>query len=145
MYNSLRIGADPTWWELSEGVEQLPTFGVPVVLPVSHPFEGNLVVSPRSVDSAVFLEGFHYHRATRPNGILLPEQVLYVPSPTGPDVHSNPPNFYTLPSAVDLAALQADIIAAMTDETFLTVNLTSGVIVINGAAVAFAVLCSPRP
>jgi hypothetical protein len=143
LYKTLRIGADPTWWELSEGVEQVPASGVPVVLPVSHPFKGNLMVSPRSVGSAVFLEDLPYH-GTRPNGILNPEQVLYVPSAIGPDVHSNPSNFYALPNAVDLAALQADIIAAMTDGTFLTVDLTSGVIVINGAAVAFAVLCRPR-
>jgi hypothetical protein len=144
LYNTLRIGVDPTCWELGEEIEQLPTSGVPIVLPVSHPFKGNLVLSPRSVGSAVFLEDLSYS-GTHPNGILNPEQVLYLPSATGPDVHSNPPNFYTLPSAVDLAALQVDIIAAMTGGTFLTVNLTAGVVVIDGATVAFAVLCPPRP
>ena len=143
MYNALRIDADPTTWELTEVIEQVPTSSAPVVLPVSHPLTGNLVLSPRSVGSAVFLEYVASH-GTRPNGILNPEQVLYVPSPNGPDVHSNPPNFYTLPSAVDLAALQADIIAAMTGGTFLTVNVTQGVVVINGVTVPFAVLCPPR-
>jgi hypothetical protein len=142
LYNALRIDADPTSWELTEGVEQAPTSGAPVVLLVSHPLVGSLVLSPRSVGSAVFFENFPSH-GTRPNGILIPERVLYVPSPIGPDVHSNPPNFYTLPSAVDLAALQADIIAAMTDCTFLTVNVTQGVVVINGAAAPFAVVCPP--
>jgi hypothetical protein len=143
LYNTLRIDADPTSWELSGMVEQVRTSSAPVVLPVSHPLVGNLVLSPRSVGSAVFLE-YLAIRGTRPNGILNPEQVLYVPSPIGLDLHGNPPNFYTLPNAVDLAALQADIIAAMTDLTFLTVNVTGGVVVINGAAVPFAVLCPPR-
>ena len=143
MYNALRIDADPTTWELSEVEEQVPTSSAPVVLPVSHPLVGNLVLSPRSVGSAVFLEYLSTH-GTRPNGILLPEQVLYVPSPNGPDVHSNPPNFYSLPGTVNLADEQSKIIAAMIDSTFLTVNVTQGVVVINGSTVPFVVLCPPR-
>jgi hypothetical protein len=96
------------------------------------------------VGSAVFLEYVPVPIGTRPNGVWNPEPVLYVPSPIGPDVHSNPPNFYTLPSAVDLAALEAEIIAAMTGGTFLPVKVTGGVVVINGAAVPFALLCPPH-
>ena len=138
----MRIDDDPTSWELSEGLEQVPTSGAPVPLQVSHPLMGTLVLSPRSVGSAVFFETFPSH-GTHPNGIFLPEQVLYVPSPAGLDVHSNPPNFYTFPGTVSREALQADITAAMTDGTFLTVDITEGVVVINGATVSFAVLCPP--
>jgi hypothetical protein len=140
VYNTLRIDADPTSWELTKGVEHVPTFSAPVVLPVYHPLAGELVLSPRSVGSAVFLEFSLDVFGTRPNGMPVPGEFLYVPSPTGPNVHSIPPNLYTLASAVDRAALQADIIAAMTNGTFLTVNVTGGVVVINGAAVPFVVL-----
>jgi hypothetical protein len=142
LYNQLRIDADPTTWELSKAVEDVPTSTVPVVLPVDHPLKGNLVLSGRSMGSAVYLEFFI--EGTHANGMLLGGSVLYVPSPLGPDVYSIPKNVYTLPDAVDRAELQADIIAAMTDGTFLTVNVKGGVVVINGAEVPFVVLCPPH-
>ncbi len=143
MYNAIRIDADPTCWELAEAVERVPESSAPVVLPVSHPLVGNLVLSPRSVGSAVFFEHIDIY-GTRPNGMVLGDPVLYVPSPLGPDVHSNPTNFYPLAGTVDLASLQADIIAAMTGGTFLPVSIVHGVVVINGAAVPFVVLAPPR-
>lgn len=143
MYNALRIDTDPTTWELSKAVEQVPTSGAPVVLPVSHPLMGNLVLSPRSVGSAVFLQLPPDTHGTRPNGVLLPKPALYLPSPIGVDVHISPPNYYTLAGPLDLAALQADIIAAIDGGTFLTVKVTLGEVVINGAELPFAVLCRP--
>jgi len=83
---------------------------------------------------------------TRPDGIPTPEPVkpaLYLPSPTGPDIKSVPPNLY-IPLA-DLAVLQAGIIAAMINGTFLTVKIVAGEVVVNGAGLAFAVLCVPNP
>jgi hypothetical protein len=142
LYNALRIETDPTYWELTEAVEQVPTSSDPVVLPVSHPLLGDLVLSPRSVSSAVFFERIDIY-GTRPNGMPIGGPVLYVPSPLGPDVHRNPTNFYPLASSVDRVALQAEIIAAMAGGTFLTVNIDRGTVVINGAAVPFVVLC-PR-
>ena len=146
MYNVLLVDTDPTSWELSEVVEQVPTSGTPEVLRVYHPLKGDLVLSPRSVGSAVFLE---YQlppdvHGTRPNGMPIPEGgALYVPSPIGPDANIRPPNLYT--PSVGLAALKTDIIAAMKDRTFLTVKVTGGEVVINGAEVPFVVLCPPNP
>jgi hypothetical protein len=144
LYYTLRIDADPTSWELTVGVERVPALNAPVVLPVYHPLKGDLVLSPQAVGSAVFLEyqlGPNVH-GTRPNGYPIPKGgALYVPSPVGPDENINPLNLYPLGNTVDLAALQADIIAAMKGRTFLTVKVTGGEVVINGAEVPFAVLC----
>jgi hypothetical protein len=144
LFNTLRIDADPTSWELFKPLEQLPTFNRPAVLEVYHPLRGELVLSPRSVGSAVFLEFSLTIVGTRPNGMPIPEPFLYLPSPIGPDVHSIPPNFYPIPG-VDLAALKAEIIAAMTGGTFLTMNVTGGVVVINGAEVPFVVIGPAHP
>jgi hypothetical protein len=98
------------------------------------------------VGSAVFLE---YQlppdvHGTRPNGCPIGQGgALYVPSPIGPDVNPNSANLYT--PLVDLAVLQADIIAAMKGRAFLTVKVTGGEVVINGAEVPFVVLCPPNP
>ena len=146
MYFTLRIDSDPTSWELTNGIEQVPAFGAPVVLPVYHPLRGDLVLSPRSVGSVVFLE---YQppdpRDTRPDGYPIPkgDGALYLPSPIGPDVLSYPPNLYLL--STDRAALEADIKAAMTKSTPLPVKITGGEVVINGAEVPFVVLCPPNP
>jgi hypothetical protein len=58
-----------------------------------------------------------------------------------PDVHSNPLNIYTLPATQDLAKLKHDIMTAMTEETFLTVPIAGGSVVISGATVPFVMLC----
>ena len=66
-------------------------------------------------------------------------------STTGPDPHSNPPRYYLLPMSTDLAALEAEITAAMTGGTLVTVDFTGpadpGVVLLNGAALPFVVLC----
>ena len=84
-----------------------------------------------------------------PNGVKLPGQCLYASSATGPDPHGNPPRYYLLPHSADLAALEAQIAAAMGGGTILTVDFTGpadpGVVVLNGAAVSFALLCRPLP
>jgi hypothetical protein len=78
---------------------------------------------------------------THPSHIALPRwPVLYLPSPTGPtqDSPGNP-----LDPNTDLAALEQDIIAAMSGRTFLSVQVASipgGVVLLNGAALDFAVL-----
>lgn len=147
MYHTLRIDSDPTSWELTKGIDEVPTSSDPVVLEVYHPLKGNLVLSPRSVGSAVFLD---YQLppnpyGTRPNGMPMSNETLYLPSPIGPDMQMIPPNIYTLDGSVDLEVLTADIKAAMTDGTFLPVNVTQGEVVINGATLPFAVICSPNP
>jgi hypothetical protein len=140
VYSTLRIDADPTSWELTEAIEKVPTFSAPEVLGVYHPLWGELVLSQRAMGSAVFLEFGLDVFGTRPNGMPMPGQFLYVPSPTGPNVHSIPPNLYILPDTADLAVLKADIIAAMTHGTSLRVKFQGGVVIINGDVVPFAVL-----
>jgi hypothetical protein len=138
------MNADPTSWEFTEAVECVPSFDAPLVLPVYHPLLGDLVLSPRSVGSAVFLQYRHDIYGTRPNGCPIgPGGALYVPSPTGPHVTINSPNLYT--PLMDLATLKAHIIAEMKDPAFLPVKVTGGEVVINGAEVPFVVICPPNP
>ena len=60
-----------------------------------------------------------------------------------------PSRYYLLPLSADLAALEAQIAAAMGGGTTLTVDFTGpadpGVVVLNGAALSFAVLCPATP
>jgi len=148
MYYTVRIDADPTTWELTKGVDGVPGTKVPEVLEVYHPLLGDLVLSPRSVGSSVFLEYRLLDTyGTRPNGYPIPKGeagALYLPTPIGLAPHIQPPNLYGLGSPANLAVLKADIIAAMTKGTFLTVEVTGGEVVINGAELPFAVLCPPH-
>jgi hypothetical protein len=149
MYSTLRFDADPTSWELWEELECVPAFDAPEVLEVNHPLKGYLVLSHRSVASAVFLSYELSLRVdgTRPDGCPIPEPggALYLPSPTGPDLLSEPPNLYPLAGTVDLATLQERIIAAMREGTVLRVEVAQGEVVINGAKVPFAILCPQNP
>jgi hypothetical protein len=66
--------------------------------------------------------------------------VLYLPSPTGPT--QDFPG-YPLDRNTDLAAQKQDIIAAMSGHTFLSIQVADiqrGVVLLNGAALDFAVL-----
>ncbi|HUL26920.1 MAG TPA: hypothetical protein VLW44_14245 [Streptosporangiaceae bacterium] len=150
MPSILRIESDPTTWTLPTpvGADQVPTSSEPVAFEVTDPLAGRLILSPRAVGSAVFLApppgGGHI-----PNGARLPEPCIYVPSATGPDLHSNPKRYYLLPPLADLAALEQQITAAMSGGTFVTIELTgpanTGVLVLNGAALSFVVLCPATP
>ena len=148
----IRIEGDPTSWTLTAPIDpgQVTASGGAVVLEVSEPLAGRMLLSPRSAGSVVFLQPAADPRhGVVPNGVRLPEQCLYVSSATGPDPHSNPPRYYLLPPSADLAALEAQIAAAMGGGTTLTVDFTGpadpGVVVLNGAAVSFAVLCPATP
>lgn len=148
----IRIEGDPTSWTLSTPVDpgQVAASSGPVALEVSEPLGGRLLLSPRSVGSVVFLQpAANPHKGVVPNGVRLPGQCLYVASATGPDPHSNPPRYYLLPHSADLAQLEAGIIAAMGGGTILTVDFTGpadpGVVVLNGGAVSFVMLCPASP
>jgi hypothetical protein len=145
----IRIEGDPTSWTLAGPADasQVAASGEPVVLRVSEPLAGRLLLSPRSAGSVVFFQpAMDPHHGVVPNGVRLPERCLYIPSTTGPDPHSNPARYYLLPTATDLAALEAEIKAAMSGGTTVSIDFTGpdqpGVIVLNGAALSFAVLCS---
>jgi hypothetical protein len=144
----IRIEGDPTSWTLSTPIDpgQVAASSGPVALEVSEPLGGRLLLSPRSVGSVVFLQPAASPRhGVVPNGVRLPGQCLYVASATGPDPHNNPPRYYLLPQSADLAEVEAQIIAAMSAGTIFTVDFTGpadpGVVVLNGGAVSFVVLC----
>jgi hypothetical protein len=144
-YTFLRIGTDPTAWAL-ENTEpdtvaaQLSQATGPVVLPVVAPLQGDLVVSP-SAAAAISVQRPSPAHGAHPSHIALPRwPVLYLPSSTGPtDVSPG----YPLDPDTDLAAQEHDIIAAMSGRTFLSIRVADvqgGVVLLNGAALDFAVL-----
>ena len=144
-YIFLRIGTDPTAWVLENAepntvAAQLSQATGPVVLPVVGPLQGNLVVSPPAA-ATISVHRPSPGRGARPSHIALPRcPVLYLPSLTGPTQDS--PG-YLLAPGTDLAAQEQDIIAAMSGRTFLSIqvgDIPGGVVLLNGAALDFAVL-----
>ena len=144
-YIVLRIGTDPTGWVLENAdldtvATQLSQATGPVVLPVVDPLQGDLVVSP-SAAAAISVQRLSPVHGWHPSHIALPRQpVLYLPSPAGPTPDS--PG-YPLDPNTDLAALEQDIIAAMSGRTFLSIqvaDIQGGVVLLNGPALGFAVL-----
>jgi hypothetical protein len=144
-YIFLHIGTDPTAWVLENAAPdtvaaQLSQATRPVVLPVVDPLQGDLVVSP-SATATISVQGPPPGHGWRPSHIALPRwPVLYLPSPTGPTQDS--PG-YPLDPNTDLTALEQDIIAAMSGRTVLSIEVADGrggVVLVNGAALGFAVL-----
>jgi hypothetical protein len=141
----LRIGTDPTAWVLENAepdtvAAQLSQATGPVVLPVAGPLQGDLLVSPPAA-GIISVQRLSPTHSAHPSHIALTRwPVLYLPSPAGPAPHS--PG-YPLAASTDLAALKQDIIAAMTGGTFLSIqvaDIPGGVVLLNGAALDFAVL-----
>ncbi len=144
-YIFLQIGNDPTAWVVENTdpgtvAAQLSQATGPVVLPVIDPLEGNLVVSP-SAAGTISVLGPPVTHGWHPSHLALPPQpVVYLPSPTGPTEDS--PG-YPLGPDTDLAALEQDIIAAMSGRAVLSIEVAAirgGVVLLNGAALSFAVL-----
>jgi hypothetical protein len=144
-YTFLRIGTDPTAWVLENAdpgtvAVQLSQATAPVVLPVIDPLQGDLVVSPPTA-ATIWVHSPSPVRGWHPSHIALPRSpVLYLPSPTSPTQDS--PG-YPLDPNTDLAALEQDIIAAMSGRTFISIQVAGipgGVVLLNGAALDFAVL-----
>ena len=144
-YIYLRIGTDPTAWVLENAdpdtvAAQLSQATSPVVLPVVGPLQGNLVVSP-SAAATISVQRPSPTHSTHPSHIALPRgSVLYLPSTTGPTADS--PG-YPLAPGTDLAAQEQDIIAAMSGRTVLSIQIADipgGVVLLNGAALSYAVL-----
>jgi hypothetical protein len=142
----LQIGTDPTVWVLQYADEDAVAWELsqatgPVVLPVVAPLQGRLVLSPQYAATVSLLRpptvvGAH------PTGVIGPTTpVVYLPSVTAATQEA--PG-HVLDHGTDLAALERDIIAAMTSGTRLTLQISAlsggGLLVLNGAALAFAVL-----
>lgn len=146
----LIIGTDPTAWYLAhtdfdQVAAQLSQPG-PVVLNVTSPLAGRLVLSAAGAGSVSLLNPPHVG-GTHPTDIDHPAKpLLYVPTVTGPTRGS--PG-YDLAAGTDLGALEQAIVAAMGDGSSLavqvSVGMSSGLMVLSGATLAFAVLCSHAP
>ena len=144
-YTLLQIGTDPTDWVLENTdpdtvAAQLGQADGPVVLPVIGPLQGNLVVSPTAAATISVGRPPPTHTWHPSHIALAQSSVLYLPSLTSPTQDS--PGYPLAPGS-DLASLEQDIIAAMSGRTVLSIQIADiqgGVVLLNGAALAFAVL-----
>jgi hypothetical protein len=147
----LQIGTDPTGWVLQDANEdavagELAQATGPVVFPVAAPLQGRLVLSPRcaatvSLRRPPSVGGAHPTGATGPT-----RPVMYLPSVTAATQES--PG-YALDPGTDLAALEQDIVAAMTGGTRISLQMSTlsggGLLVLNGAVLDFVVLAQGAP
>jgi hypothetical protein len=143
----LRIGTDPTVWYPQEdyaAVAAALSQAGPVVLDVVHPLQGRLVLSVEHAGSVSLVSPLDPH-GIHPTDTPAPAPFLYVPTATGPDpVESR----YPLATGTDLGALEQSIMAAMRAGTPLAVQVSSGahgLVMLGGAALAFAVICPAAP
>jgi hypothetical protein len=149
----LQIGADPVSWYLHDAdyealAAQLSQAAGPVTVPVFGPLSGRMVLNTRAAGNvALGPPGLDIH-GTHPSDGRVPgtPPLLYVPtvSPPGPS-----PAGYRLPPDTDLAGLEQQIVAAMTQSSFLSVPLSIqselAVVVLSGASLSYCVLCPAKP
>lgn len=145
---ALRIAGDPVLWALGadaqiDAIQQdLINQDSPVALDVDAPFKGRLVLSPLAFTAAAVLRP---PVGWIPGGAIQDSALLYVPSPAGPvsDDHG-----YTLSESTNLTELENEIVTAMTDGTTISIEVAwgawGGSLLLNGAALPFAVICPPR-
>jgi hypothetical protein len=168
---ALRIAGDPDVWTLGADAkidviqQDLINQDSPVTLNVDWPLKGRLVLSPLAVTSVAILTppggwipggdvnspsgwipgGGMPPPDRRPTNAIQDSALLYVPSPTGPAPDDGG---YTLPESTDPTELENEIVTAMTDGTTISVEVTwgawGGPLLLNGAALPFAVICPPR-
>ena len=126
----IQIGDDPTIWWLAEQI-QPSQLSQPLSVLTWYPIRGNLVLSPRASNVAIFT----------PPPVLVPNPLsgpggLYLPTATGPSAgHIG----YQL-AGQDPAALAAQIQALMRSGQSQTITLgAGGTLVLNGATLPFAV------
>ena len=141
----IRIASDPTSWALDDDVpiqtikQDLMTCTDPLALDVIAPLKGRLLLSTRSASSAAVLTP---PTGWIPGGLIEPYPLLYLPTAAGPIAASHG---YALSRSLDLAALESDILSAMTQGTTTAVGVIDGIfggsLVLNGSTLPFAVLC----
>lgn len=143
----LQIGNDPTVWYFPPAgydgaAAGLVPPGTPFAIDVVAPLQGRLLLNPDAA-GAVALTLPVSPVGWNPSGAFLPRSpLLYVSSVTGP-THTNPG--YTLASGYELAALEQEILTAMTQGSIVTVSLAEGlgkgIVALSGGSLAYAVLC----
>lgn len=147
MTSVLRIEGDPAAWAVGANsppdmiTQALISQNGPLTVDVEAPLKGRLILSTRSVASVTVLTP---PAGWLPGGAIQPRATLYVPSPTGPATDSHG---YTLAASADLAALESEIVAAMTNGTTIAISVADeasmGSLLLNGSTVPFVVLCPP--
>lgn len=147
----VRIGTDPASWAvMSPGYEDLVTqlgqATEPVVLSVTAPLAGQLVLSHRAAESVAVIQPpggrvWETHDWNPGHGSAPSAPNVYLPSPAGPGQAS----LYAVSSNVSAMTAVADITAAMKDGKVITFGVYdpsgTGTLVINGAALPFVVVC----
>ena len=157
----LKIGTDPTRWFIDGAgfgaVASALSQGSPVLQQVASPLQGQLVLSLQHSGSVALQPppaagGGHptdhpppaspqdQGMTVVPAPLPLTSPTLYLPSAAGVSLES--PG-YALPAEADLNALVQSIMEAMSNGAVTQVTTRSGLVVLNGAALAFAVVCSP--
>jgi hypothetical protein len=138
----LYVGGDPTEWELADPEPVPPPWrdsGDPVALAVVRPVSGTLVLAPRRAGSIALLAAQSDHPWI-PAVLLLP--YIYVPTPAGWGLGQLG---YSLAAGTNLHDLAQAIAADMRDGTTRELTVSglngSGVLVLNGTVLPFAVLC----
>ncbi|MBV9204539.1 MAG: hypothetical protein JO037_03840 [Actinobacteria bacterium] len=153
----VQIGTDPTFWVVPASQDaiagQLQQAAGPVDLPVADPLNGLLVLSALAAGWVTVLPGAPDTGGTHPTGTASPRgthptgdraqtaAAVYLPSLTAA-TPSTPGHL--LATGTEVATTAEDIRAAMTNGTRLTLQLNAdsggGLLVLNGAALAFVVL-----
>jgi hypothetical protein len=137
----LKIQGDPTSWALRTAPPEDPDWHDPVAVDIVHPAAGTLILSPARVGSFALtpeIWGNGWHPGPP---IKLVSPYLYIPTTSGMTAASH--GYPLAAQYSDLPALQRSIMAAMTTGSTLPVNidvLGSGVVILNGAQLPFAVL-----
>jgi len=145
----LVIGTDPAEWvlqasDLGAVAAQLSQATGPLVLPVISPLAGQLVLSARAAGTIALSAppgvGWNPSDCRLPNG----PQILYIPTLTGA---TRSKHGFALPRGTDLDALTRDIATAMNNGAILSVSLApqggDASLVLQGAGLAYAVVCAP--
>jgi hypothetical protein len=151
-YTTMSIEGDPTIWALKDPItdpDEIAGSSVPLALNVISPLNGILLLS---VQAAAFVTLFPQSgnppnpmpMGWIPGDLQQPSPFLYLPSVSTPASH---PVCYQMPAATTLAAVQGKIATAMNDAATTTLSFevadTVGYVVINGAALPFAVIGPP--
>lgn len=143
MYVVITIAGDPTsWWtesytDANELVAELASG--PVNVEVFYPVKGNLLISK---GASLAILDVPPSVSWIPSGAQAPVATLYVQAGPAADFSG-----YTLPVGTNLADLESQITAAMHGRNEIKVLVSSatgsGVAILNGASLTFAVVCPP--
>jgi hypothetical protein len=142
MLGYLQIGHDPTKWWFDQPIDASQLAREPLTIQVLAPVLGTMVLSPRFHSAVTFEQA----SGAPPQNQDVPAWTIYVPTTAGvPDGHDG----YELPDNADLDRLQSEITALMRDGHSQTITLRGDAphrtLVLDGATLAFAVLCPPWP